>query len=473
LQHAVKTYDGRVVCFFTFDKVFLSRPDFSPDRFQFFLKTIKELKHELSLIGGDLLVLDQGPAESFRAIIERCKTENIPLPQEVFWNRDYEPFARNRDQNITEVLLESGIKSATFRDHLVIEPTEILNGQGLPYQVYTPFAKLWLDKIRTPEIASRITSQRISLQKYTQSQSEGASKRFMNLSWKSLFPHKMFKDHLDDFLNQNETKVTVPIPSAGFKTALTRLDQFSGVLKKYGDHRDLPSLDGTSQMSFFLKNGSITTAQIIAHLNLETTPFKSESGATKFLKELVWREFYYHILWHSPRVENEAYQTKYKELNWRNDESHFNSWKNGQTGYPIVDAGMRQLLTTGWMHNRVRMIVASFLTKDLLIDWRWGERWFMQKLLDGDLAPNNGGWQWAASTGCDAQPYFRIFNPTSQSERFDPEGTYIRTYVRELADVDNKVIHNPPPDVRKKSGYPGPIVDHGKQRLLALMTWKK
>jgi deoxyribodipyrimidine photo-lyase len=213
----------------------------------------------------------------------------------------------------------------------------------------------------------------------------------------------------------------------------------------------------------FFKNGSLTPAQVIAHLGLETTPLKSDRGPTKFLKEIVWREFYYSILWHRPDVEKTAFLPHYADLAWENRKDWFEAWKEGRTGYPIVDAGMRQLKSTGWMHNRVRMIVASFLTKDLLIDWRWGENHFMKELLDGDLAPNNGGWQWAASTGCDPQPYFRIFNPELQSRRFDPDGTYIRAHVPELANLSADEIHLPR----------SPMIDHQAQKAKALALFKR
>jgi deoxyribodipyrimidine photo-lyase len=208
-------------------------------------------------------------------------------------------------------------------------------------------------------------------------------------------------------------------------------------------------------MSVYLKNGSITIAQIAAILELT-----ADGPGLKYFQELIWREFYFHILYHVPRVETETFNPKYRVLAWENDAEKFARWKEGRTGFPIVDAGMRQLNATGWMHNRVRMIVASFLTKDLLVDYRWGERYFMEKLLDGDLAPNNGGWQWAASTGCDPQPYFRIFNPTSQGEKLDPRGEYVTRWVPELAGRER--IHDPL----------DPIVDHAKARERALHLFK-
>jgi deoxyribodipyrimidine photo-lyase len=265
--------------------------------------------------------------------------------------------------------------------------------------------------------------------------------------------------------------MTIKAPEAGGKIGFARLNAFKRLIEGYGERRDLPAVDGTSQLSIFFKNGTISPAQAIAFLDLQKLDVKGQSGATKFLKEIVWREFYYHILHHVPRVEKEAFLLRYKNIKWENDETRFERWCAGETGYPIIDAGMRQLNTTGWMHNRVRMVVASFLVKDLLIDWRWGENYFMKKLLDGDLAPNNGGWQWAASTGCDPQPYFRIFNPWLQSAKFDPDGEYIRRFVPELAQSSPAAIHDPDASDRP-SKYIRPIVIHAEQKSKALALYK-
>jgi deoxyribodipyrimidine photo-lyase len=252
---------------------------------------------------------------------------------------------------------------------------------------------------------------------------------------------------------------------------MEKLKSFAHIVDHYVQDRDILDRDGTSDLSMFLKNGSITITQIINHFGLINT--KPTPGKVAFLRQLIWREFYFHILWHWPHSETESFNPKYRDLPWENNQEMFSAWTSGKTGYPVVDAAMRQLAATGRMHNRARMIVASFLTKDLLIDWRWGERWFMNQLLDGDLAANNGGWQWAASTGCDPQPYFRIFNPTRQSERFDPDGDYIRRWVPELRDLAAKEIHWPSDSLRKSTRYPAPIVDHGKQSIKAQMLFKK
>lgn len=476
LKHNWKANDGRTLGIFCFDHKFLSRPDFSVNRFQFFLETLKSLKTEFENIGGDLLVLNQAPEESFPFLInllnkQKYSAENLQLPSIITWNRDYEPYARARDEKMAQWFKSSNIPVETFRDHLIIEPDELVkNGsKNEGYQVYSPFARKWLDLISDhSEIKSRVQKKELGFD-YIEKLQRKKHEKIFKLKWKDVLKDKTPKDHLIDFLTTNSKKVTVKIPKSGTLAAFNQLTEFKNNLKDYQKSRDIPGLDGTSKMSIFLKNGSLTTAHIIAELNLK--PYlKAENSASKYYSELIWREFYYHILFRNPQVESESFNPNYKNIKWSNNEKWFESWKEGKTGFPIVDAGMRQLKTTGWMHNRVRMIVASFLTKDLLIDWRWGEKHFMELLLDGDLAPNNGGWQWAASTGCDPQPYFRIFNPWLQGAKFDPKGEYIKTYIPELKDTDTKALHTE--SALRSVKYPRPIVDHGDQRLLALKLYK-
>ncbi len=472
LQASFKKHDGRVVGLFCFDSKFLSRPDFSHNRFAFFMETMRELAAELREMGSDLWVVDCRPQEAFERIVESLKQGGRPLPATVSFNRDYEPFARERDAAVTEWLQEkAGIRVHTERDHLVIEPQEIgrpASGANF-YQVYSPFAKRWFETFKAEEFQERIQAQKKGLALLRARASGKSPEKVFNLTWKKAWAQAAAPfplppgDALEEFIAQNRKQVTIEIPRAGSIAAFERLNQFKSALDSYGDQRDIPSIDGTSKLAMFFKNGSLTPAQVIAHLGLEATPLKSDRGPTKFLKEIVWREFYYSILWHRPDVEKTAFLPHYADLAWENRKDWFEAWKEGRTGYPIVDAGMRQLKNTGWMHNRVRMIVASFLTKDLLIDWRWGENHFMKELLDGDLAPNNGGWQWAASTGCDPQPYFRIFNPELQSKRFDPDGTYIRAHVPELADLSADEIHLPR----------SPMIDHQAQKAKALALFKR
>ncbi len=463
LQINFKKNEGRVLGLFCFDPVFLARSDFSPNRFAFFLKTLSELKKEMKSLGGDLIVLDRGPDSTWKEIVKE-HSNSLSL---VTWNRDYEPFALERDQRISTFLRDQNISFATARDHLLIEPNELFQPTDSTkgYQVFSPFARRWLDLFKSEEIQSRLKQQMKGLSYLQQSN----PKKIFNLSWNDLDPHQKFSDCLPKYESSNLKNVTVQIPDAGSTAAYRAMLNFEPHLKNYGKNRDFPSIAGTSKFSIFLKNGSLTTGQIISQFNLQAYFPKAESGSDKFLSELIWREFYYHILFRNPRVENEAFIQKFKDIQWENSSEHFEAWKNGMTGFPIVDAGMRELKETGWMHNRVRMIVASFLTKDLLIDWKWGEKYFMNALLDGDLAPNNGGWQWAASTGCDPQPYFRIFNPWLQGEKFDKSGEYIKKYVPELRNVDPKLFHKPPSS--QLGSYPLPIVDHSVQRVKALKLY--
>ncbi len=461
LEWCRKSNDGRVVGIFVFDPKFLSRPDIGISRFAFLIETLSELKKELKSLGGDLLVLDQGPDTAFESLFSALEDQKSGLPSTLTYNRDYEPFARERDARV-EGMITHRFKIAVHseRDHLLIEPHEISKDhsggsqQEGWYQVYSPFQKKWMAKLGTAEVRKRLVQHR--------------AESFC-LSWDEVLPKKLkerFSDQLETYQKSILPRAEVPLPPVGHAAALRQLDTFkeSGI-ENYAETRDIPGIDGTSRLSIYLKNGSLTIAQVIAHLGL--------AGQSKFLNELIWREFYYHILFHAPRVEKEAFQIKYKTIAWENDPKLFQSWCDGKTGYPVVDAAMRQLNTTGWMHNRMRMVVASFLTKDLLIDWRWGERYFMQKLLDGDLAPNNGGWQWAASTGCDPQPYFRIFNPTLQSKRYDPDGSYIRQFVPELAHLDSRKIHEPWKLNKLPAGYPKRIVDHSSRSMKAISLFKR
>lgn len=461
LQWNWQAHHGKTLGLFIFDQKFLSRPDFSHDRFGFFLKSIADLKKRLQAIGSDLLVIDDQPESGLTRVASALKAQNFEVS--VSFNRDYEPFARARDQKAKDKLSALNVFVHTEADHLLVEPDLALKDDGTPYKVYSPFYRKWYQIIHQPEQLKRIELQRKSLKKATSGKTWEPENA---ISWKSVLGGgEQFVDALDGFIADNAKRLTVPLPETGQDAVFESLKAFAKKIEKYGDQRDFPSIAGTSKFSLYLKNGSITTTQIIAALNLDDK--KLSPNREKFLKEIAWREFYYSILYHFPRVETEAFIEKYRGIQWENDKELFEAWKKGMTGFPIVDAGMRELAQTGWMHNRVRMIVASFLTKDLLIDWRWGEKYFMEKLLDGDLAPNNGGWQWAASTGCDPQPYFRIFNPWLQGQRFDEDCEYIRKYIPELAKVSNKDIHNPEGD-RSRYGYPAPIVDHQSQKPKAL-----
>ncbi len=468
LQKQFKSFDGNVLGFFCFDKKFLSRPDFSINRFQFFLETLIALKKELRLIGSDLLVLDVGPEQAFKMLFKDLKNHKISLPHQISFSRDYEPFATKRDHILTDFFQKNDINVLSERDHLLIEPHELSKDTGDGYQVYSPFSRKWLEIYQQDEIQKRVNLHKKGFT-YLRKLEKGDVSKVFNMTWKDLLSNKLnYPDHLAIYANENRKLVDVKIPEAGSLAGFRQLQNFKKKIDSYKETRDFPNTKGTSRLSTFLKNGSLTTSQIMSYLDLKAYK-KKEDGSNTYLSELIWREFYYHILARHPRVEKESFLVKYKNIKWENDKKKFKAWKTGATGFPIVDAGMRELNTTGWMHNRVRMIVASFLTKDLLIDWRWGEKYFMEKLLDGDLAPNNGGWQWAASTGCDPQPYFRIFNPWLQSKRFDPEGLYIKKFIPELNTLKAKELHNP---IIGHHKYPEPIVDHSVQREMALVLYK-
>jgi deoxyribodipyrimidine photo-lyase len=468
LQWSREKHQGRVLGFFCFDHRFLSRPDFSVNRFQFFLDTLAELARELRSLGGDLLVRDVGPETAFAEVLTGLRDGGVALPQTCSWNRDYEPFARERDAGMQR-FFENRFPVAihTERDHLLIEPHEIRKSDDRPYQVFSPFSRAWLARFHTPQVQERLEAQARGLQ-FLEAYGRGERPRLFRMRWADLGPAVKGDDCLEAYRARNRARVTVPIPKAGALAAYEQLRGFQPRLARYAVGRDLPAEPGTSRLSIYLKNGSLTVSQAIAAMCLGGEKAKA-AGAKKFLSELIWREFYYAILTHYPHVEHGAFRRERNGLKWENREDWFAAWKEGRTGFPIVDAGMRELKHTGWMHNRVRMIVASFLTKDLLIDWRWGEQHFMNQLLDGDLAPNNGGWQWAASTGCDPQPYFRIFNPVLQSRRFDPRGIYLRRYLPELSGVTGGSIHGP----GIGGGYLKPLVEHAAQREKALRLFRQ
>ncbi len=441
-------HQGAVLGVFFFDRNFLSREDFSPARFAFFLDTLEALADALEAQGGALWFGEDGPEAGLRHALTKFKASMVG------WNRDYEPFARSRDTHLERLLTtELGVRVQTERDHLILEPSEVLKADGTPYQVFTPFKRKWLETL------TRTHSERLR----PSATLPALPKRF-RLPESVLTAARARRKILAAFRAENASKVKISLPTAGAPAARRALEAFvrSERLARYADARDIPAEAGTSQLSIFLKNGSITAGEILERAELASAIRKPKSSEFCFLNELIWREFYYSILHHFPAVEHEAFNPKYRALAWENRDDFFRAWKEGHTGYAIVDAGMRQLRETGWMHNRVRMIVASFLTKDLLVDYRWGERHFMRELLDGDLAPNNGGWQWAASTGCDPVPYFRIFNPELQGKRFDPTGAYVRRWCPELKRVPDRELHLP----RQA------IVDHAARKVKTLMLYK-
>jgi deoxyribodipyrimidine photo-lyase len=424
LYHALKEYDA-VYPFFVFDDKILTAPDIGAPRVHFLLNCLDSLQKNCAVQGGNL-VIRRGPVVS-----EIEKLIHETGASAVFWNRDYEPYARERDATVEKALTARGVAAKHFADGVIHEPHEVLKADRTPYAVFTPYSRVWRSLPKPPPLP---------LAKFKP------------------VPKAVPSDPLPTGQHLG-FPLSIELPPAGERAGLDRMKFFmTSAAARYGTQRNFPNIDGTSQLSPHLRFGTLSPRTIFtAAEKLKSSQPEAKAEIDVFITELIWREFYRQILWHYPHVATRAFKPQYDSLKWENNETYFQAWCEGRTGYPIVDAAMRQLNQTGWMHNRLRMIVAMFLTKDLLIDWKWGERYFMQKLVDGDLAANNGGWQWSSSTGTDAQPYFRIFNPNSQAEKFDPEGRFIERYV---------------PEANLIGKYPRPIVDHGTQRLKALALFK-
>ena len=408
LFHALKG-DHPVVPLFIFDKDILDKLEEKKDaRVQFIHQELVSLQNQLQKFGSDIDVRYGVPAEVWKELLNDYKVA------QVFTNRDYEPYARKRDTEISALLKDHDIAFSDFKDHVIFDRDEIVKDNGSPYTVYTPFSKKWLAALTDDHLKS--------------------------------FSCKPYYDRF----YQYKAKAIPALSEMGFeKFEFDYPDRTIdlAVIKKYADQRNFPGITGTSRLSMHLRFGTLSIRELTR---------LAQKNSQSWLNELIWRNFYQVIIWHFPESAEKAFKPAYDRIPWRNDEKQFRAWRQGRTGYPIVDAGMRELNETGFMHNRVRMVVASFLTKHLLIDWRWGEAYFAKKLLDFELASNNGGWQWAAGSGCDAAPYFRVFNPTLQTEKFDPDFNYIKTWVPEFRD----------------SKYPEKIVDHKEARELALSVYK-
>ncbi|MEC4241092.1 deoxyribodipyrimidine photo-lyase [Pseudomonas sp. DSV-1] len=427
--------------------------DDAPCKVDFWLRNLRTLSDSLQQLNIPLLIRtapawDQAPA----VLLELCQQLGI---QAVHANQEYGINETRRDQEVARTVEAQGIEFHSYLDQLLFQPGSILTQSGSYFQVFSQFRRICYNRLHMalPQIVARPDSQA---------------------------PLNIEPDSIPESVSGFATPIQTlrALWPAGEKEAQQRLAQFADEqIHFYQDERDLPAKPGTSQLSTYLAAGVISPRQCLhAALHSNNGEFESGSpGVFTWITELLWREFYKHILVGYPRVSrHRAFRLETEYLPWRNAPDELAAWKQGRTGFPIIDAAIRQLLETGWMHNRLRMVVAMFLTKNLLIDWREGERFFMQHLIDGDLAANNGGWQWSSSTGTDSVPYFRIFNPLTQSERFDPEGRFIKHWLPELADLNKKQVHNPAliGGLFGVANYPAPIVDLSKSRERALSAFK-
>lgn len=396
---------------FIFDTEILEKlPSKNDARVLFIHRGLNELKKQLEEKGSSLLVYHGKPIDAFKYF-----TERFGEIDSVYSNRDYEPYALNRDREVEEFLAERNVSFHTFKDHVVFEKDEILKSDGTPYTVFTPYSKKWKETLTIEDLNTFPSERKLKNFIRIEPQDFPSLKEVGFTDFEFTFPEKYVED---------------------------------GLLAQYGLQRDFPAVRGTSRLGIHLRFGTISIREL--------TRQAMQYGEV-FLNELIWRNFFIQIMAHFPYVAEGPFKKQYAFIPWRNSEKEFEKWCRGETGYPMVDAGMRELNETGFMHNRVRMVTASFLTKHLLIDWRWGEAYFAHKLLDFELASNNGNWQWAAGTGCDAAPYFRVFNPEIQQQKFDPEGKYINKWVPETGTI----------------AYPSPMVDHKMARKRAIETYKK
>lgn len=410
MYHALKNHE-LVLPLFIFDKNILDKlSDKEDKRVLFIHQEISALSEKLKKeFSASLIVKYSTPLEAWK---ELCTEFEI---EAVYANHDYESYGINRDSDIKSLLEEKEIAFKTFKDHVVFEKNEVVKDDGLPYTVFTPYSKKWSAKL--------------------------------NADYYKSYPTLEYANH---FYKTDSFKIP-SLAQMGFKEiefAFPDKVAKGNVIEKYTEQRNFPAINGTSHLGIHLRFGTLSVRKLLAYALKKNQTF---------VNELIWRDFYQQILFHFPHVEKNAFRPAYDLIEWENNEKHYELWCEGKTGYPLVDAGMRELNTTGFMHNRVRMVVASFLTKHLLIDWRWGEAYFAEKLLDFDLAANNGGWQWAAGSGTDAAPYFRIFNPTAQQQKFDPEFKYIKKWVPEFGTHE----------------YCSPIVNHEEARKKCLSVYQK
>ena len=451
LSHAIED-GGPVHCAFVFDREILDVLP-SPDdrRVEFLAESVRELDASLRARGGGLIVRHARARESIPALARELGVATVHA------NRDYEPDAIARDDAVAASLAASGVEVVAHKDQVIFERDEVMTRAGTPYSVFTPYRRAWLERLAPAHLAPHPVDR-----------AAGA-----------LVPPPATLDAGVPALESIGFRRT-NLASLGVKPGMSGgaalLADFGKRIDRYREARDFPARKGPSYLSVHLRFGTVSIRRLVAFAHARSL-LPGGEGAATWLSELVWREFYAQILWHRPDVVTHAFKPGCDAIPFPSHPTRFAAWREGRTGYPIVDAAMRQLAQTGYMHNRLRMVAASFLVKDLLVDWRLGERHFADTLIDYDLASNNGGWQWAASTGGDAQPWVRILNPVTQSERFDPDGAFIRRYVPEVATLEASEIHAPwtlPPSLQQARGcvvgrdYPPPIVDHARAREVAL-----
>nr|WP_315145838.1 deoxyribodipyrimidine photo-lyase [uncultured Flavobacterium sp.] len=394
-----------VLPLFIFDDAILEHLPKDDARVTFIYESLSKINEKLAELGSSLLVKKGKTHEVWQQLITEFEVKAV------FFNKDYEPYAINRDQQITELLAQNGVKVQAFKDQVIFEEAEITKADGLPYTVYTPYKNKWLEK------------------------------------YKSIAPVVEYDIAIFSKNWLVSTFVFPALSAIGFETSTIKVKPHNLTkIITYHETRDFPALDTTSYLSPHLRFGTVSVRKLVNWAARKNDVF---------LSELIWREFFMQILYHFPKVVQHNFKSAYDGIQWRNDEADFQRWCSGNTGYPMVDAGMRELNATGYMHNRVRMVVASFLCKHLLLPWQWGEAYFAQKLLDYDLSANVGNWQWAAGTGCDAAPYFRVFNPDIQLQKFDSKGHYIRKWIPEF-----------------DLGYGAPMVEHAMARDRAIATYK-
>jgi deoxyribodipyrimidine photo-lyase len=435
----------RVYCVFVFDTDILKAlADKADRRVEFIRESLAEVHQTLMQHGSGLTVLHGRARDEIPLLAARLEATAV------FANHDYEPDAISRDDAVRAALAKGGIEFITCKDQVIFEKDEVLTQEGRPFSIFTAYKNGWLKRLTHGDLLGHPSERHLD-----------------NVA--RIVPGDL--PDLERFGFERTNLKSLGIPT-GTNGAATLFDDFLDRIGQYHETRNFPSLKGPSYLSVHLRFGTISV-RTLARAAWERGGF----GAQTWLNELIWRDFYFMILHHHPRVVTESFRPEFNDLRFTQDRAHFEAWCEARTGYPLVDAAMRQLNQTGYMHNRLRMVTASFLVKDLHIDWRWGERYFARRLTDFDLAANNGGWQWAASTGCDAQPYFRIFNPVTQSKNFDTDGKFIRKYLPELAACANKFVHAPwlmDAAEQKRTGviigrdYPAPIVDHAQARRGAL-----